>query len=159
MGVALVVTGLASFAACHSSQLPPITGRDAMMTDDERQVMRAVLDQTLRPRRDGMIQLGRGTTEAPTSRPDPRFLVFDSTIASCEHDPIVDRPTARGCISTSSFDYLDRVPQMSGLLSRTVFLERNAKSLPIAGTIGEDVVYIPSSIVTTPKRFPPWPSV
>jgi hypothetical protein len=147
--VALVATGFIGFVACQSPQLPPISPRDPVVTDDDREVMKAVLDQTLRPPRDRMIELGRGSSQEPTSTSAARFLAFDSTISWCERDPVVQRPTVRGCIAALNFDYLRRLPTVSGPLSQALFRERNVKSLPIAGTIGEDVVYIPSTIVET----------
>jgi hypothetical protein len=146
---ALIVTGLIGLAGCYSPQLPSTASRDVVMSDDDRQVMRAVLDQALRPTRDRMIQLGRGAAAAPTSLSAPPFLVFDSTIACCERDPVVEWPMVPGCIAAANMDYLRHLPQASGPLSQALFRERNAKRLPIAGTMGEDVVYIPSAIVKT----------
>ena len=135
--------------ACQSTEVPPVSAPNPTLTDDDREVMRAVLDQLLRPRRDHMIQLGRGDLGKQAVRTTASFLVVDSTTAWCESDKPTRPPEIRECIEREVLRYLSRLPQMSGPVSASVFSTRNARSLPIGGTIGDDVVFMPSATLKT----------
>jgi hypothetical protein len=135
--------------ACQSSEIPPVSAPNPTVTDDDREVMRAVLDQLLRPRRDYMIQLGRGDLGKQPVRTAASFLVVDSTIAWCESDKPTPPPEIRDCIGSEVLEHLRRLPQMSGQVPASVFSTRNARSLPIGGTLGADVVFMPSATAKT----------
>ena len=139
--------------------------RAAVVTDEDRRVMKALLDQTIRPRRNGMIQRGLRMSDSANKVDQERylrsarFLVFDSTIASCEPGAVFG---LRACIDAATLDELDSLPPLFGLVFvKGWFRERNAKSLPIAGTIGDDVIYIPATVETRALqelRLRHWPS-
>lgn len=139
--------------ACQPSEIPPVSAPNPTVTDDDREVMRAVLDQLLRPRRDYMIQLGRGDLGKQPVRTTASFLVVDSTTAWCQSDKPTPHPEIRGCIGSQVLQHLRRLPQMSGPVPASVFSTRNARSLPIGGTLGDDVVFMPSDTVKTPSAL------
>jgi hypothetical protein len=86
---------------------------------------------------------------APQQSTTPLFLVFDSTIPSCETIPLGSPQPIRGCVGPRLLEYLGRLLQTPGHVTEAMFLNRNAESLAIDGTLGDDVKYIPSATITT----------
>jgi hypothetical protein len=146
--VSLLGIGAVLFVACQSPDLPPISRPDPQVTDDLG-VMKAVLDQRLWPSRDRMIELGRRGVVRPQSPLTAFSLIIDSTIASCEANPLGSPQPIRGCIGSHLLEYFGRLPQASGHVTEVTFMHRNAQSLAIRGGLGDDVVYIPSATITT----------
>lgn len=128
--------------ACESSELPAVSRPGASLDGDDHLVMKAVLEDLLRPEREQSIQRGRGKEATPSS--PPLFLVFDVTAAVCEHDPAPD-PTLPGCVGSWWLEHLSRLPGPYGRSAAETFPSRNIRSLPIRGDLGDDVVYIPAN--------------
>jgi hypothetical protein len=118
-----------------------------MVTEDDRQLMRAVINGLWHPLPDRTSPLGRilGSTQTASRR----SLVFDTTISYCGIDPIVERPAVRGCLGAPLLRYFRTLPRVSGPVSEALFRRRNARSRPIGGALGDDVDFIPSATVVT----------
>jgi hypothetical protein len=135
--------------ACQAPERPLIAVPDPPVTEDDRGVMRAVLDALIRPNRDDSIRRGYRNPATAPARISAAILVFDSTIPLCEIDPAVEPPGARGCLGKQLVEHLRRLPAVSGPLSEASFVSRNARSMVIGGTLGDDVVFVPSGAVRT----------
>jgi hypothetical protein len=144
---ALVVLSFVLLVACESRDLSPLSKPMAEVTDDDRDVMKAVLDH-LRPIRDRAIRRGRRDLSHSISPTGAFFLVLDSTIGSCEKRPLVDTPRIPWCLEVWLATVgLKRFPQVDGGITEAMFMSRNVRTLPIRGMLADDVVYIPSATV------------
>src|SRR5436190_1190670 len=110
--LALTILAALALSACEAPRLPSVAGTDAKVTEDDREVMRAVLA--------AMRQRSRGETTGRRLRLSGtgpgeagRFLVFDVTTAYCERDPLIERPSVRGCIEEGLHSLLRRLTRMS----------------------------------------------
>ena len=131
--------------ACGSSA-PPVVSTPAPGVDiDDRAVMKAVLNDLLRPERTRSTQLGRADQTLPPST-KAVFLIFDATVAVCEGDPIAFRSGLPGCIESSWLDHIRRAATRFDGPGEAAFKKRNTHPLPIRGELTEDVVYIPASV-------------
>ena len=146
--MALVSAAVALHVACQRPELPLVARPE--LTDDDRAVMRAVLNHALRPTRDVLQHRGTSNLAASTS-PVTLFLVFDSTIAVCVGDPAVYSRQVIGCVGKELLTHLGYL--RLGRRAEALFRKRNSQVLPVSGILADDAVYIPSATVDTPTRL------
>jgi hypothetical protein len=150
--VALVFAAVTLHIACQRPELPLVAKQSPQLTDDDREVMRAVLDHTLRPIRDRLHHRGPSNLAASTS-PIKLFLVFDSTIEVCPSDPAAYSRRIIGCVGKDWLTHLEHLGLGSDRRAEALFRTRNSQVLPVSGILVDDVVYIPSATVGTPTRL------
>jgi hypothetical protein len=154
LGVSLLCISLAPLVACQARDLPPVAGSVQQATEDDREVMKGVLDHLRRT-----IYLSATGLESPDpSTPRLTFLVFDSTVEICQSE----LPRLTICIPRQEMNRLEELMPGSRRLVETLFMRRNAAPMSIRGKLGDDVVYIPTATVDTPaqlsefvNRYPP----
>jgi hypothetical protein len=152
--VVATIATIVSFLGCQAPESTWVVSRHPQLTDDDREVMQAVLDQTLRPNRDRL-------RPHIASAISPPFFVFDSTIEVCPEDPITYSRHLE-CVSTGWLNHLDRLGLQSSSHARVLFTARNSQAMPIGGALADDVVDVPSASVNTTqglgefvRRYPP----
>jgi hypothetical protein len=128
-------------SACDAPPPPAVEQREPSLEADDLAVIRAVLDELRRDRREAM----------PVQHvPPPRFLVVDTTMAMCRRDPEPLGPQPGRCLDPGQLTpVLEVVPAE---LRRTVALNFpiwTAKRLPIAGPLGDDVTLVSATLVDT----------
>ena len=153
LNAALAVAMLVGVCACESTELPAISAPELSITDDDRDVLKAVLDQVVRRTRDRMIELGRANPRESSAPPSALILLFDSTVAWCAHGPIGTSFDARGCIGPHEIRLLRDPASRSGVLAQGAFATRNSRSMSIVSTLGDDVVLVPSVIARNQAQF------
>ena len=138
MNMHALLCGAILASACHTTQLPPVAVSGA--TTDDRAVMAALLEGTLREQRDRSIRAGLRAGSDPGIATGALFLVLDSTVPLCSFDRWSGNQVL-GCfdISSSSWRTLleastcDFGPRQAGAISQAVthipwqFAERSAK--------------------------------
>ena len=136
--------------ACDAPELPAVSTPAPSLDADDRAVMRAVLDDFLRPTRDQSIQRGTGVVGLiPTTA---SFLVFDATIAVCTpQEPFGPLEVVRGCVYAEWLEHLSLVTTAPRLSTLANFAKRNSRSLPIRESLSDDTILIPADI--DPQRF------
>lgn len=129
----LVLIAVTAFGACKQLELPPVGVPPVEVTDDDRQVMAAVLRQILQPQRDEFLR-----QPAPTP-----FLLFDATIPTCDDFSLTSNAGGYvGCISAEMVDTW-APPTLSAAGQRMAFQKRNRQAVPL-GKISDDVMLVPS---------------
>ena len=137
--IANVILATVLVSACQMPELPSVAVTTPAVTDDDHAVMKAVIDQLLRPRRAATRRQAPQTTgEAAAS-----FLVFDSTLRFCEANEVMPGGQVPGCVPATVLNEP----------TARLFRERSSTPLQIQGTLGHDVMYIPSAEVDTTARL------
>ena len=137
-------------SACHASQLPAVAVSNA--TTDDRAVMAALLEGTLREQRDRSIRAGLPARSDPGIATGVLFLVLDSTVPICSFDRWSGNHVL-GCFDISSSFWrplleastCDFSPRQAGAM----LASRNAHSMAIRGTLGEKVVLVSSDAINS----------
>jgi hypothetical protein len=125
----LLVWGLAlSTAGCETPAPPPLAVHAPSLDAGDLAVMKGLLDDQRK--------------RAAPAR--PRFVVVDTTLAKCSNRLIATfEPPPGGCVNHSAIEELSRLlPQASVRTATLDFEARNARRLPIAGSLGPDVSYV-----------------
>jgi hypothetical protein len=126
---------LITVAGCDPPVPPPVAVREPAIDADDLAVMKGLLDDRLRPKRN-----------ASGAAAGARFLVVDSTIASCDRRIEVFGPPPGGCLTSGWIDFVLRVMPLA--TRRTAMLDfeaRNIRRLTIEGTLGDDVAFVSST--------------
>jgi hypothetical protein len=140
----LLVCGLLalSTAGCETPAPPPVAVHAPSLDADDMAVLRALFDDVLRPQWREAIRTGKAPVQAP------RFLVVSRTMAMCRRDPGVLGPQPGRCLSADHANIIAEVvrPDLFPTV-RLNFQAWNAKSLTIAGSLGEDVTLVSPTLL------------
>ena len=123
--------------ACGHPELPPVPVPSPRVDREACAIMSAVLNDFLRPQQDAAVRRGMSHPDRPL--PPTRFLLIDSTVALCRHEPVW--PAVTGCIYP---DWLRLAAKFGPRMTAAVESELGA-SLPIGCDLGADVRYLPAS--------------
>jgi hypothetical protein len=137
--ITLLCGALWAVACDSATELPRVSEPHPTLDADDRAVMRATLDY-LRPFRHDSIRRGWLPQQPPQI--DARFLVIDATAAACIGDQDPSQSGLPGCVGDH---WLKAFPPMADNVRASIrlFNRRNARSLPIRGDLGGDVVLVP----------------
>jgi len=138
-----VICSTLLLVACQAPELPEVSKPVKRLDSDDLAVMKAVLDDFLRPERDPSIQRAMASPK-PVPR-TTRFLMFDWTVAVCERQPLPGA-VLPGCIDDHWLRHLASATSAPTLSAATRAKKLNARSLPIIGLLADDVIYIPAGI-------------
>jgi hypothetical protein len=135
----MVACGTLWVVPCGAApELPRISDPPPTLDADDDAVMRATLDY-LRPLRDDSIRRGR-SSHAPPRVIEARFLVVDATAPACAGP--VPSPQLPGCVGDSWLRHFPATKRSTNA-ALEIFRRRNARSFPIRGDLGTDVVLVP----------------
>jgi hypothetical protein len=135
-----MIWAVAAFLAIASLACQRVSSESARvseLSDDDRQVIAATIEQTLRPRRQVLL---KGHLPAVP----PVFLVSDSTVGSCSPEYLKSaRRWYMECIAPAKLATLERAPvtEWSTRLP-SLFADKTRTALRIDGRFGEDVVLV-----------------
>jgi hypothetical protein len=167
----ILVLGLSvtPLLACQSVQLPALADSRPALTEDDYQVMKAVLDQKLRRDHERSNEiLSRGGVTLPKNK--LLSLVFESTTPSCgtEYDRVAVRfvrlppclnPYALETVGQRGMERLSAVAERGARhLATAAGDDRHTHSLRIGGPLGDNVDYIPWGVridSTLIGKYPP----
>jgi hypothetical protein len=132
-----VVAALLAFASLGCQRVPSESARASELSDDDRQVITATIEQRLRPRLQALL---RGHQPAVA----PLFLVSDSTVGTCAPEYLKSqRRWYMECIAPGRLAALDRVP-VTNWSTRlpSLFADKTRTAMRIDGQFGDDVVLV-----------------
>lgn len=132
LGGVLAAIGILPLAACQSPPLPAPTRQDIHITDDDRQVMRTVIDRLVRH-------------PVASSTPPRLILLFDSTFEMCPWTGAAYTRSRAGCIPLNELDDLYALSLQAPRRAEALFRDLNATMLPIGPMIAGDVLQIPAA--------------
>jgi hypothetical protein len=147
-----LLAGCALFLlGCGHAELPQVPAPPRGTDGEDCSIMAAVLNDFLRPRQDAAVRRGMGDRQGP-ARPT-RFLLIDSTVAVCRHEPVW--PPVAGCIHP---EFLPLAERFGRRTTAAIESELDA-SIPIRCELGADVRYLPASTTRLqPSLFQEHPS-
>jgi len=131
LSVALVAFALVA-GACGQPVPPPVAVGEPSVDTGDLAVIRGLIDDHRR-------------RVAPAR---PHFLVVDTTLASC-----VNVPPPGACLADSAIEEVSRLLPRARVRTGTLdFESRNARPVPITGSLGTDVSYVSWTLIDFSSR-------